>query len=428
MTFDELRDKIKEYPDKTNYIPELRQLSYNADNFYVISALYNNDRIELGCVDDDEEYCELKTEKDVYKNMDIINPQIKNNPYYILVDVETISKKTIDIINNLDENAYVNIVTRWYTSNFELLSEINHNNILITFSGAVIDLNEIYSLSQKYDIEFSSVCDIVINNFDNDTYNKLTVISKKVKIDKYRVNIKTKNDLEVLINIEEFIPVNTFIEVDHELFSMFNPNNARDLLATNKDIDDLLNNRYITFLYEDIEYNSFNQIIDLERNIDLIKMRIPYDASKLDKVTYVSLFMINYFQYDYDLVRKQEEEGNDFKDVNPSEVVKSGKGVCRHFASLTKKILNSLGVECECITAYDKNYEEGHVFNVVTIDGKSYFLDNTWLIDSIKANPNWGLTTSKNFLRSNHNFGHEEYRSVISDVKIMIEKRLMILY
>ena len=56
-------------------------------------------------------------------------------------------------------------------------------------------------------------------------------------------------------------------------------------------------------------------------------------------------------------------------------------------AKFTEYTLNSLGVDCETLNSlggYLENSLGGHAFNVVKINGKSYFLDNTWIVGSIQ--------------------------------------------
>ena len=93
--------------------------------------------------------------------------------------------------------------------------------------------------------------------------------------------------------------------------------------------------------------------------------------------------------------------------------------MCRHFAHFTKHLLNSLGIECEKVDSlgnYQDNVEvEGHSFNVVTINGIMYFLDNTWLAGRIQSGEIESLDQSTDFLTSNAVFGHEEYEDVLGD-------------
>ena len=69
--------------------------------------------------------------------------------------------------------------------------------------------------------------------------------------------------------------------------------------------------------------------------------------------------------------------------------------------------MNSLGIECERIDGYD------HAFNVVKINGKMYFLDNTWLAERIQDGEIRTLSESSDLLRSNASFEHSEYEYIL---------------
>lgn len=208
-----------------------------------------------------------------------------------------------------------------------------------------------------------------------------------------------------------------FIQIDDNLFSERNPNNARSLIISEQG-KELTQTKKMNIHFNDISYESVEQIYELEKYLEIIKSHIPSNASDLDIVTYVSMFIVNYFKYDFDLYEKNTKE-LDSKDINLTQFVTSGKGVCRHFASFTKYLLNSLGVECERVNAdgdyYSNSSVEGHAFNVVKIDGKMYFLDNTWLAGRMQAGEIHSLAESTDYLASNTDFGHEDYKDELED-------------
>lgn len=107
----------------------------------------------------------------------------------------------------------------------------------------------------------------------------------------------------------------------------------------------------------------------------------------------------------------------DFDDINLTQFISKGKGVCKHFASFTKYLLTSLNVECEEIDSMGDVYNnpdvEGHAFNVVKIDGKLYLLDNTWIAGAIQTGRIRTLPESTDFLTSNETFGHKDYEADI---------------
>lgn len=61
-----------------------------------------------------------------------------------------------------------------------------------------------------------------------------------------------------------------------------------------------------------------------------------------------------------------------------SEVLENGLikyGVCRHFASFTKRFCSDLGIQCHDVTSSDS-----HEFNIIEIDGEKRIFDFTRMI------------------------------------------------
>lgn len=67
---------------------------------------------------------------------------------------------------------------------------------------------------------------------------------------------------------------------------------------------------------------------------------------------------------------------------SPYSIVKDGVGVCQAYALLFQRLMDEAGVESkyvvgERIVSGYKDKKEGHAWNVVTIDGKTYHIDTT---------------------------------------------------
>ena len=227
------------------------------------------------------------------------------------------------------------------------------------------------------------------------------------------------NDIESLKNLDSIIPYisesedEITVKLSDDLFLENNPSNARELIIQN-DVNENYNNKRIKFQYRDMKFDSLEQIYDLERKIELIKSHIPPGSRKLDIVTYFTLFMKNYFNYDYNLYTKIKEEKYTEEDyINLFDLINNGNGICDTFASLTKYLLESFNIKCERVDYYSSEPGKGHAFNVVEIDGVSYFLDNTWVVCSYENKSIRSLSESSDFLRSNKDFGHEEYADTL---------------
>ena len=100
--------------------------------------------------------------------------------------------------------------------------------------------------------------------------------------------------MQNLYNIIPYIPEDEiFIQLDNNLFNEKNPNNARSLIVQNQE-KQVPHVKKLNIKFNDIEYENVEQIYELEKYLEIIKFHIPSNASKLDIITYVSLFIINY--------------------------------------------------------------------------------------------------------------------------------------
>lgn len=409
MDFKKLKYEIEQAKDKKSFLG-ITYL-FGKDSFRIRSSLYLNDI-----------YCNnIKSASDIYNvvNNHQLDPQLFSKPFYIIVSFESFDEDTIKIINQLDNNIHVQIATSKDIDKktVEMLSKIEHQNCHFYFNGYIYQ-SAVEQLLSKMPLDAESSPVIVIDKITSNTINIIKNICNAVSEPRFRIEIKDKNSLQNLYSIVPYIPEDeVFVEIDDNLFSEKNPNNARSIIISEQG-KELIQTKKMDIRFNGISYESVEQIYELEKYLEIIKSHIPSDASDLDVITYVSMFIVNYFKYDFDLYEKNTK-GSDTKDINLTQFVTSGKGVCRHFASFTKYLLNSLDIECEKVDAngdyYSNSNVEGHAFNVVKIDGKMYFLDNTWLAGRMQAGEIHFLAESTDYLASNTDFGHEDYKDELED-------------
>lgn len=400
--FKKLKETIKLMPNKK---PNIYPSFITFDNhFEIISALYQDGITFRNVSKIDDIYESIKQEK--------IDPSIFNNPYYVRVILNSFDEEIINIINiinQFDDSTFIEIDIANYDNenDFQTISKITHPNCNFNISG-FIDIESLYNLATKYSVSSESTPNIVVDNIDDNTVEKIKYICKIINDPSFRIMVNDIESLYNYYNYESELPDNKILLVLGDYIFNQNKNlGARDLILEDyKGLE--LKNKNITIIYQHLEYDDINQIFELERNLELIRSHIPSRASELDIVTYLSLFIINYFKYDDDLKERiySEMQG---KDINLLQFVSKGEGVCRHFASFTKCFLNSLGIECEKINGVN------HSFNVVKIDGKMYFLDNTWLTCRMQNKEIKTLSESSDFLRSNISFGHDEYSTMLQE-------------
>ena len=155
----------------------------------------------------------------------------------------------------------------------------------------------------------------------------------------------------------------------------------------------------------------YNKIQDIIGNI-------PSEAGDIDKITYISNWIMQNFSYDYvSYERKQQWEKNGGKlggeeernSAVPSKTIldflEDRIGVCEDIATLTEYIARKVGVECEKVSS------NKHAFNLVYIEGVPYWLDNTWDVNLHDENGNHELSDSPYFLTSSKDFvkTHSKY-------------------
>lgn len=409
MDFEKLKKEIEQAENKKSFL--YAAYLFGRDTIRIRSSLYMDDI-----------YCNnVESVSDIYNIVDRyqLDPLLFSNPFYIIVSFENYDENTIRIINQLDRNIHVQIAACNDIDKkaAEMLTKIEHPNCHFSFNGYIYQ-SAVEQLLSKMPLDAQSSPVIVIDEITPNTINIINNICSAVNEPRFRIEIKDKKSLQNLYSIIPHIPEEeVIVQIDDNLFSERNPNNARSLIISEQG-KELSQTKKMNIYFNDISYESVEQIYELEKYLEIIKSHIPSNASDLDIVTYVSMFIVNYFKYDFDLYEKNTKD-LDSKDINLTQFVTSGKGVCRHFASFTKYLLNSLGVECERVNAdgdyYGNSSIEGHAFNVVKIDGKMYFLDNTWLAGRMQTGKIHSLAESTDYLASNTDFGHEDYKNELED-------------
>lgn len=399
MTFAELKKYIDGAPNRSNYTLPVQFSSDEEDLICIKSCLYT---FSIPCYN-------ATSVDDIYTTVhgNELHPELFDNPYYIRVYMHSFSENTINIINSLGDSTFVEILFAYDgvldDKKRQALFEISHKNCQFVVNG-MIDLDTLIFLINNCNLEIDFAT-IAIKTLDDATIEKLASIYQNNPDLRSKIEIKVEiKEVETLQNLDVITPYipegKLWLVLSDDLFDENNPQNARYMIVQSKKYD-----KKMHIMFWGIMYDSLEQVYELQRNFELIKSHIPQNAQEIDIITYVSLFMINYFKYDYVMY----ENNHKTKDINLTQFISRGRGVCRHFAKFTKQILNLLGIKCEIIATSD------HLLNIVEINGKSYFLDNTWLVERMQKGTVKSLSDSSDFLTSNANFGHDEYKDVLDD-------------
>ncbi len=329
-------------------------------------------------------------------------------PFYVNIhfkdEIET--KEIIDSINNQKL-----IDTPIVLVNPQKL--IKDNNILYRFT-AYVSLDIMYEavIYNKIYFDISDNPMIKINTFDDDTFNKIKIIKEylnkfypTINVD-FGFAVQNLKDLMELQKYGDILGSNIIIYLPETAFldEEKNPSSFRKILYDKKMIKHLEFTKQMKIYYLKTAYNSFEEIIEFEKAIDVILARIPSNAIPLDKLVFISLILINYLNYD--------KEDGDIR--NLYEVFKEKLGVCREFAEIFNTLMTRVGIKSECVYAPPiRENEDGHVFNVVTINEKNYYVDITYVMDEIKTKYISSISESPNFLTDNKLFDRYHKRDLL---------------
>lgn len=173
----------------------------------------------------------------------------------------------------------------------------------------------------------------------------------------------------------------------------------------------------------DISYNSFNWydsdnhllswnytkdkeehnhiITQLEDAINSFLIGITPSDTEKDKAKKLFNNFNQKMEYDFEALKTREN-------IEPYYAYVDYKGICITFALAYSQLLTNIGIENTISSGMGDN-EEGHVWNMITIDGVNYFVDPTYQITTKKTDRYYyfGMSLS-NRLNDGSGFNKEE--------------------
>ncbi len=99
---------------------------------------------------------------------------------------------------------------------------------------------------------------------------------------------------------------------------------------------------------------------------------IPADADDFEKELFIHDYIVNNCSYDAQVAVSSS---------TPYSCLVEGLSACEGYSKAAKYLLEKAGIECYTISGNVKNSDgktEGHMWNIVNIDGSYYHLDVTW--------------------------------------------------
>uniref|UniRef100_UPI00398F58ED kyphoscoliosis peptidase n=1 Tax=Pristiophorus japonicus TaxID=55135 RepID=UPI00398F58ED len=115
----------------------------------------------------------------------------------------------------------------------------------------------------------------------------------------------------------------------------------------------------------------------------LVKDLLQYASTDLEKIRVLWMWICCHIEYDV-----KGFHNKDLKSSEPSDVLKTGKGVCAGYSGLFCEMCRIAGIACTEIEGYSKGYnydvgkkfkgEADHAWNAVFLGGRWHLLDSTW--------------------------------------------------
>lgn len=136
---------------------------------------------------------------------------------------------------------------------------------------------------------------------------------------------------------------------------------------------------YITLHYANTVDEHKKLVEDIKNATNSYLESVSPDDSEQLKAEKVYNAMSKVMLYDYEGMNTRENIEAYYGMLNHT-------GVCVTFSNIYMFLLKQVGIECTLVSAMSGPDMEGHVFNLVKINGQNYFCDTTFEISETKGN------------------------------------------
>lgn len=299
-------------------------------------------------------------------NLNEINDNYENITY-----VEITNLKNIDNIKKLVnlKEIYIKKV------NIEDISFLNSLSRLekVRIYYSKVDLSKINNPSIR---ELDIISSYVVNdNFSNLANSNLKVLDLEGSYVTSIYTLKNVISLEELSlssisNLRSLEPITYLPNL-----KMLNFTGSEELV-NDKVLDYIRKNNIVGTYYDESKYMYLDE--DLNKKLDdIINSLKIEDLSDIEKIRKITLYVVDNLSYDEDCGVNNKCE---YSDINFNSVLKSlsGKGVCYHYALLTNKLINRVGIKSYLVSGFTLK-GLGHEWINIYLDGKWYGLDPTWI-------------------------------------------------
>lgn len=305
----------------------------------------NAEEINLNDIKDNYEYITYVEITDL-DNIDNINKLINLKEIYI----KNVNIEDISFINNLTKLERVRI----YYSKVDL-SKINNPSL------KELDIISSYIINDDFSRLANS--NLKILDLEGSYVTSIYTLKNVISLEELSLSsISNLRSLEPIINLPKL--------------KLLNINGSEDLVNQNI-LEYIKKNNIVGTNYDETKYMYLNGE-EITNDLDKIITDLKLDKlSDIEKIRKITLYVVDNLDYDDDCGVNGKCEYND---INFNSLLKSmsGKGVCYHYAILTNKLLNKVGIKSYLVSGYTKA-GLGHEWLNVYLDGKWYGLDPTWI-------------------------------------------------
>jgi len=350
--------------------------------------------------------------------------KIKVNQSYSKEELKHIKKIEIDLIDGKNYD-YLNEMDNLETL---IINDYSTSNLLDNIDGSIFKnkMNiEIYRKDYKQEFtkeKYGFLKDIpYINNLklgeplklgsksDNMFFNMISnaYILNNFKSISYNIESEFLESLKNVHNLN--LAVDEYFRYKYTdltfLDSLYLNGGAYDIAIyfSNEDISKLIESGV------DVKTNDMDLLVSVNNRIDEIINELDIDSKLKDKnkVDLILSYVLSNASYDEKLIGVE-----DVSNYNISKFYDKGylKGflendtqICGNYASIINVLLNRMGIDTYLINSPD------HVWNILNIDNKYYYLDSTWIDNTILRYDNKELSAEEVFSNEEYNYLRQSY-------------------
>lgn len=310
--------------------------------------------------------------------IDEIMRELNETEQYIIMNNNQISEKSLNDLRRITifpESKSLDFLK--YCTNLEEINILNYDKQIINMMPKMPNIKKIFINVNEFNSEVKKILDTKMPNIENlnlictlefepgllekmSNLKKLTICPKQ----NCDIDFKKLSQLEEL-EIASTEPYNIAIWLNLDEYKTLKKNNVK-----------------ITF-EEGIE----NKYLEISGKLEKIitKLNINKDNTDKEKYNKILIYILDNLQYDDDVKKLSENRNDDFyklistfyEDGMLYAALEKKSQICGNYSALFEAL-------CDRIYTPEQSYmlkSETHAWNIIKLDGISYYVDATWLDD-----------------------------------------------